>query len=326
MSSDFAARLIQRDQLLRQIRSFFHDRGFIEVQPPCLSRDCVVDTFLDPISIPRTEIGLAAISDGGEIRPETYYLQTSPESAMKRLLAAGAPSIFAIVPVFRKDEIGSRHNVEFTMLEWYEVGGDAESAIQLLGSLSQVVFATERFETLSYQQAFMQSLGIDPATCDLNELATHVAKIDIDLAESLREDRDAMLDVLISTWIEPSLGREVPTILTRYPVSQAALARPCADDPRWAERFELFFRGMELANGYDELLDADELSRRFKTNNQSRRASGREDLPTETTLVAAMRKGLPKCSGVAMGVDRVLMLRTNASQISDVMPLTIDIA
>ncbi|TWT94245.1 EF-P lysine aminoacylase EpmA [Neorhodopirellula pilleata] len=326
MSSELASRLIQRDRLLRQIRCFFHERGFIEVQPPCLSRDCVVDAFLDPISIPRSEIGLAVGGGAEDFSSDRYFLQTSPESAMKRLLADGAPSVFAIVPVFRRAEIGVRHNVEFTMLEWYEVGGNAASAIELLGRLAQTVFETDRFETVSYLDAFVRVLDLDPVTCAVEQLGDRVAEIDAGLAESMAGDRDALLDVLISHHVEPTLGQTVPAILTRYPVTQAALARPCADDPRFAERFELFYRGMELANGYDELLDADELVRRFEINNATRRQNGRDPLPTQTTLVGAMRKGLPKCSGVAVGVDRLAMLQCGAAHIREVAPLTIDVA
>lgn len=326
MPSDLAARLIKRDRLLRQIRVFFHDRGFIEVQPPCLSRDCVVDAFLDPISIPRSEIGLAGGENEDNFPTDRYFLQTSPESAMKRLLADGAPSIFAIVPVFRKAEVGARHNVEFTMLEWYEVGGDAASAIELLGRLAQTIFSTDRFETISYQDAFVHSLNLDPVGCPVGELAKRVSQIDPGLAQSIATDRDSLLDVLISHHVEPTLGENFPTILTRFPITQAALARPCDDDPRFAERFELFYRGMELANGYDELLDADELIRRYEINNATRRQGGRDPLPTHTTLVAAMKKGLPKCSGVAAGIDRLAMLQSGAEHIGEVLPLTIDVA
>lgn len=326
MTVDIGRSLVERDRLLREIRSFFHERHFIEVQPPCLARDCVVDPFLDPISVSISEIGLAGALEGkGRGATDRYYLQTSPESAMKRMLAEGAPSMFSIGPVFRSDELGDRHNLEFTMLEWYEVGGDAKSAIELLGSLSTKVFSTEDYETITYRDAFQNSVGLDPIECPIEELADQVTVIDAELAASLGDDRDGLLDVLITTSVEPSLGRDRPTILTRYPISQAALARPCRDDPRCAERFELFYQGLELANGYDELLEPDELVRRFEVNNAIRRRYGRESLTVDTTLVAAMRKGLPKCSGVALGVDRVLMLRMGVDQIQDVIALPFDI-
>ena len=315
--------------MLRQIRRFFHDRDFCEVQPPCLSRDCVVDAYLDPIRIPTEELGLPpeTISPGMAMSERrSFFLQTSPESAMKRMLVDGAPSLFAIGPVFRKAEMGKQHNIEFTMLEWYERGGNAESAIALLGTLAKTIFATQNYESISYQDAFINTLNLDPITCTTEALTQHVGRVDSELAKSLNRDRDGLLDVLLTTHIEPNLGREVPNILTRYPISQAALAKPCSDDPRLAERFELFFKGIELANGYDELLNADELVRRYDANNVIRRQSGRAPLPTKTTLLKAMQKGLPACSGVALGIDRMLMLKVGAMHINEVIPFTTDIA
>ncbi|EGF26320.1 EF-P lysine aminoacylase EpmA [Rhodopirellula baltica] len=312
-----AVRLRQRAEMLREIRRFFDDRGFIEVQPPCLSRDCVVDAFLDPIEVESSQVGLFGELDS----PTKFYLQTSPESAMKRLLAEGAPSIYAITPVFRKGETGARHNVEFSMLEWYEVGGDAASAIELLGNLAVEVLQSPSFKTVTYRDTFAKHLGFDPIEIPIVDLHGLVDEMDSSLAESIGLDRDALLDVLLSERIEPVFANDTPTILTRYPLTQAALAKPCQDDPQCAERFELFYRGVELANGYDELLDADELKKRYEHNNQIRMAHGRPALAVETTLLRAMRQGLPACSGVALGIDRLLMLRVDAHSIEDVVPL-----
>ncbi|WP_246112493.1 EF-P lysine aminoacylase EpmA [Allorhodopirellula solitaria] len=321
---DFLGQLALRDRLLRLLRGYFHEKRFLEVQPPCLSRDCVIDAYLDPIGIPSTELGIPQSLQSAP--SPRYFLQTSAESAMKRLLSRGAPSIFAISPVFRRAEIGARHNIEFTMLEWYEVGGDAASAIELLGRLACQVFGSSSYETISYQDAFASQLGVDPVESPIEQLSERVRGIDANLASSIGPDRDSLLDVLLSQCIEPQLGRSTPTILTRYPVTQAALARRCEDDPRFAHRFELFYRGVELANGYDELLDADELIRRYEVNNEIRRRGGREPLPVDTTLVAAMRRGLPPCSGVAVGVDRLQMLISDAKSIEEVIPLPITIA
>ncbi|WP_390889098.1 EF-P lysine aminoacylase EpmA [Rhodopirellula halodulae] len=310
-----AIRLQQRAEMLREVRWFFDSRGFIEVQPPCLSRDCVVDAFLDPIEVDASQVGCTE-SDA----PERFYLQTSPESAMKRLLAEGAPSIYAITPVFRKGEIGDRHNVEFTMLEWYEVAGDGRSAIALMGDLATEILRVPSYQVVTYREVFQSHLGFDPIDVPVNELFRHVNDFDAVLAESIGPDRDALLDVLLSERIEPVFASEQPTILTRYPLTQAALAKPCEADPQCAERFELFYRGIELANGYDELLDADELVLRYKQNNETRIRHGRPALPVQTTLVDAMRRGLPECSGVALGIDRLLMLRVNADCIEDVIP------
>jgi len=341
---DFSSQLVFRDRLLRLLRAYFHASGFIEVQPPCLSRDCVVDAYLDPISIPASELRIGAgslelewNSGAAESAEESvdsqkgrallrdssarYYLQTSAESAMKRMLADGAPSIFAISPVFRSGEVGAKHNVEFTMLEWYEVGGNAASAIALLGNLAAAVFESSGYETETYRDAFGRILGLDPIECDVEKFAALVGDIDTDLAASMATDRDSLLDVLLTHRVEKHLGTDTPVILTRYPVTQAALARPCEDDSRFAHRFELFYRGVELANGYDELRDWKELVRRYEINNEIRRRSGRDALPVETTLVEAMRRGLPACSGVAVGVDRLQMLQTGARSIEEVIPL-----
>ncbi|MCR9208066.1 MAG: EF-P lysine aminoacylase EpmA [bacterium] len=314
---NLAVRLKQRAEMLREVRRFFDDRGFIEVQPPCLSRDCVVDAFLDPIEVEASQVGLVSEPDS----PAKFYLQTSPESAMKRLLAEGAPSIYAITPVFRKGETGTRHNVEFSMLEWYEVGGDAASAIKLLGDLAVEVLQSPPYKTVTYREAFEKHLGFDPIETPIGDLHALVDELDTSLAESIGLDRDALLDVLLSERIEPIFANDAPTILTRYPLTQAALAKPCQDDPQCAERFELFYRGVELANGYDELLDADELKKRYEHNNQIRLAHGRPALAVETTLLRAMRQGLPECSGVALGIDRLLMLRVDAHSIEEVVPL-----
>jgi lysyl-tRNA synthetase class 2 len=206
------------------------------------------------------------------------------------------------------------------MLEWYEVGGDAASAIEILGSLAVEILNTPAYQTISYREAFQRHLGFDPIAISVSDLQDHVAQLDEPLAQSIGPDRDALLDVLLSERVEPSLANDTPTILTRYPVSQAALAKPCEDDPDCAERFELFYRGVELANGYDELLDADELQKRYELSNEIRVAHGRPALNVDTTLLAAMRRGLPACSGVALGVDRLLMLRVDAECIADVIP------
>lgn len=310
--------LRDRAELLRETRRFFDDRGFYEIQPPCLSRDCVVDAYLDPVTVDRRELG---ISDPR--LPDRFYLQTSPESAMKRMLAGGAPSIYSIGPVFRGGEAGRLHNVEFTMLEWYEIEGDGESAMRLTADYVVQVLAADGCDRVSYRDAFVNHVGIDPIEATTAELNRLVQDLDDSLAASVANDRDEMLDVLLSALIAPQLGIERPLLLTDYPLSQAALAKPSDHDPFCAARFELYVKGVELANGYDELLDAGVMRKRFDENNAKRERAGRDALIAETTLVKAMRKGLPPCSGVALGVDRLLMLRVGANAIGDVLPFSI---
>jgi len=309
--------LRQRAELLRELRQFFDSRGFLEVQPPCLSADCVVDAYIDPITITGDQLGL------GMDLPDRFYLQTSPEAAMKRMLAAGAPSIYSLGPVFRAGERGVRHNVEFTMLEWYEVDAELNEGVQLLGELASKLFGSAGYDVRNYREIFRSAIGLDPIDAPIESLRTLVADFDPALVNS---DRDSLLDILLSNRIEVTLGVDRPLILKNYPISQAALACQSPDDPDCASRFELFVHGVELANGYDELRDADLLLQRTEAHNKKRVATGRQAIETESALVAAMRQGLPKSVGVAFGVDRLLMIRENANSIDETIPFPIEIS
>jgi lysyl-tRNA synthetase class 2 len=310
----------QRALLLRDLRRFFDSRGFLEVQPPCLSRDCVVDAYIDPIEVQSQQFGL------GLDLPATYYLQTSPEAAMKRLLAAGAPSIYSLGPVFRSGERGDLHNVEFSMLEWYEVNVGLTAGIRFLGEFVSHILGHDGYDVVTYRQLYRDSLGFDPIDADLGTIAEHVARVDSSLAGSQGGDRDLLLDVLLSQRIGPTLGIDRPVIVKNYPISQAALARQSPEDAQCAARFELFADGIELANGYDELRSADVLIERTRRCNEKRQSTGRQGLASQSALVQAMREGLPPCVGVALGVDRLLMVRTGASSIADILPFPIESA
>ena len=289
-------------------------------------RQCIVDTHIEPITLAGHQLSLA--SDHAE---DPFYLQTSPELAMKRMLAAGSGSIYAIVPVFRGGERGDQHNIEFTMLEWYEIGADLAQGIKTLGTLASLILGCESYTVRSYRDVFREHFAMDPIDDPLQELAGLVEKVDPSLAASLAHDRDALLDVLMSYHVQPSLGQEVPTIIKNYPLTQAALARTSDDDPQCAARFELFYRGVELANGYDELRDAEILVQRTDEINQKRAELGQSMIAPPTSLVDAMREGLPACAGVAMGVDRLMMVSSSGKDepnkvlsIAEVMPLTLD--
>ncbi len=311
--------IVARADLLKELRAFFDARGFYETQPPCLSADCVVDAYIDSITIPARAMSLPI--DRGR---EQFFLQSSAESAMKRMLVDGAPSIYSIGPVFRAGEIGPIHNLEFIMLEWYHLNSKIDDEIELVRQLACAMLGQSHCGVITYADAFLKYAGFHPLQIPLLDLERQVTKIDGELAASIRDDRDAMLDVLMSELIQPRLGTDSPVVLRDYPATQAALARVLPDDPRFAARFELYYRGVELANGYEELLDAEELVRRGEDNNTKRIESGRNALNVETGLVRAMRRGMPPCAGVALGVDRLLMLRRNASRLDQVMPLTID--
>ena len=234
------------------------------------------------------------------------------------MLAAGAESIYQICKAFRAGETGSRHNPEFTMLEWYRVGYDMQQGILLLEQLVQSILGTQSPTRISYRTAVIEATGVDPFTCSLDQLAG-LSRLKPD------NDRDEHLNVILSEYVEPRLGVDAPEVLYHYPASQAALAKIKSDDGiEVAERFELYYRGVELANGYHELLDADELVSRNEKTNQLRVTDGQPALPVDSRLMAAMRAGLPACSGVALGVDRLMMLAMQEDQLESVISFPFD--
>lgn len=310
-----------RARLLRRIRRFFEDRGFLEVETPLLSADTVIDRHLDPIPV-------TLFADPRQMaKGPQRWLQTSPEFAMKRLLAAGAPSIYQITRAFRGGEVGRLHNPEFTIVEWYGVGHGLQQGMQLLSDLAERLFEKGAAERISYAGAFERWLGIDPHDADGPRLAAIAERQGIAVPDSLpMDDRDGWLDLLLVECIEPHLGCESPVILYDYPATQAALARLRGDRTPLAERFELYFRGIELANGYHELLDPEELRCRNQRINQLRQADGKPLLPEASRLLAAMELGLPPCTGVALGLDRSVMLACGAKALSEVIAFPAEIA
>ncbi|MCC9607532.1 EF-P lysine aminoacylase GenX [Blastopirellula sp. JC732] len=307
-----------RSELLQQIRQFFLSRDFLEVETPLLSHDSVIDRHLDPLSV--TLFGDPRTPDVGK----QAWLQTSPEFGMKRLLAAGAEKIFQLCKAFRGGEVGQRHNVEFTMLEWYRVGDDYAAGRKLLADLASEILGSD-IEMLTYAEAFDRYAKIDPHRASGGELLEAARKRQITMPESYDDsDRDLLLELLLTELVEPHLGESVPTILYDYPASQAALAQVSGGVPPVAERFELYVRGIELANGYHELLDPQLLRSRNQANNRARGEDGKYLLPEESRLLKAMEHGLPACSGTALGVDRLLMVKTGAAALADVLTFPID--
>jgi len=259
--------------------------------------------------------------------PPRLWLQTSPEFAMKRLLAAGAGPIYEIARVFRVDEIGPLHNPEFTLVEWYRPGDTLEQGMQLTSDLCEAMLNRGPADRISYREAFLKYVGIDPHTADGPQLAEVVKALGIVAPESMPiDDRDGWLDLLLVERIQPHLGVDRPALLYDYPASQAALARIREDNhnPPVAERFELYIEGIELANGYYELLDAKELRARNVAVNQQRRKEGKMSLPEESRLLQAMDAGLPSSVGVALGFDRLAMLAAGAKSIAEVMAFPFD--
>ena len=312
-------RLEDRARMLRRIRDYFQEQGFLEVETPLLSRDVVVDRHIDPLelilpedpSTPRVGMRL--------------WLQTSPEFAMKRLLAGMGRSIFQITKAFRAGERGPLHNPEFTMVEWYEVEADYAAGIRRLGDLANHILARGKAEVLTYREVFQRHLRVDPQVATPEELREAGRQRGLDAPAFPTDDRDAWLDWLLVELIQPRLGVSAPVILCDYPASQAALARVRVDaGVEVAERFELYVDGLELANGYHELLEADILLARNKRQNAGRRRDGKQELPNTSRLLAAMQAGLPPSAGVALGFDRLVMVAVGATSLAEVLPFPIE--
>jgi lysyl-tRNA synthetase class 2 len=313
------ANLRLRAGLLRRLREFFDDRGFLEVETPVLSADTVIDRHLEPF--------LVAIADasGEADRARRYWLQTSPEFGMKRLLAAGGEAIYQIGRAFREGEQGRLHNPEFTIAEWYRSGDDMARGMRFLSDVAECLLERGPADTISYREAFQRHAGFDPHTADPADVVSAARSEGVAVPESLRaDDRDGWLDLMFVELARPHLGVERPMIVYDYPASQAALARVRPEDPPVAERFELFVSGIELANGYHELLDPAVLSERNARINRARMADGKPGLPEESRLLRAMQSGLPASTGVALGFDRVAMLAAGASCLEEVMAFPFD--
>ncbi|CRY56233.1 MULTISPECIES: elongation factor P--(R)-beta-lysine ligase [Yersinia] len=312
------ANLLKRAAIMAEIRRFFADRGVLEVETPTMSQATVTDIHLVPFETRFVGPGAA---DG-----LTLYMMTSPEYHMKRLLAAGSGSIYQLGRSFRNEEAGRHHNPEFTMLEWYRPHYDMYRLMNEVDDLLQQILDCNSAETLSYQQAFQRHLGIDPLSADKAQLREVAAKLDLSNIADTEEDRDTLLQLLFTVGVEPHIGRDKPAFVYHFPASQASLAVISTEDHRVAERFEVYFKGIELANGFHELTDGDEQLQRFEQDNRSRAKRGLPQNPIDMNLIAALKHGLPDCSGVALGVDRLVMLALNAERLSDVIAFPVNIA
>jgi len=308
--------LKQRAAILRTIREFFYTRNVMEVETPSLSSASVTDVHLASFSTQFVGPGHA----GGL----PLYLQTSPEFAMKRLLAAGSGAIFQLCKAFRNEEAGSQHNPEFTMLEWYRPGFDEFALMDEMDELMQLILNVMPAERLTYQQAFEQVLSLDPLTATLSQLQALACDHGFaDIAKN-ETNKDTLLQLLFCMKIEPTIGQTKPCFVYHFPASQAALAQICEHDNRVAGRFELYYKNMELANGFNELTNAKEQAKRFDEDNAYRAANGLNHVPMDKRLIAALEHGLPQCAGVAMGIDRLVMLATEKETIKEVIAFDVD--
>lgn len=302
-----ARTLRARADLLANIRDFFATRGVLEVETPVLSSAAVSDPALHSI---RAE--LMSLS--------TQYLQTSPEFAMKRLLASGIGDCYQICRVFRDGELGRWHQPEFTLLEWYRIDWDERELMTeveaLIGAALAPLTLGERSTHISYADALRTTLGVgpeEPSNSLRRRLERHGTNVPRDLAH------DELLDLAMSTQVVPKLEADRLTFILDYPASQAALAEIKPGPPPVAARFEVFARGLELGNGFRELTDADEQRRRFEADLEARRAGGLDAVPIDEDLLAALGHGLAECAGVAVGVDRLLALLVGAEALSEVI-------
>ena len=327
---NFASRkdlLRQRSRAIRAVRRWFEDRGYDEVETPCLQVS------------PGMEVHLMAFATqlddpyGG--KPRLMHLHTSPEFAMKKLLVAGLERIWQLAHVFRNNESSATHHPEFTMLEWYQAGAGLEDGMEQITQLVRAVCTAlgcsdllrgdrrcdpfAPWESLSVAQAFDRYAGIDllPLLYDRQALASQAQRLDIAVG-----DGDSFEDIffkIMMVCVEPNLGMTVPTLLHSYPVAMAALARPCPVDPRVARRFELYACGVELANAFDELTDPVEQRRRFQADMAVRQQLYGHMYPIDEDFLAALSTGLPAAFGCALGFDRLIMLAVNAPRIDDVL-------
>lgn len=314
------ASLRQMAALCRKARAFFDQRDFFEVITPVLSHDVLVDLYVEPIGL--------------ELGGEKLFLQTSPEFAMKRLLAGGADRIYQIAHAFRRGDRGAHHNIEFTLLEWYRRGDNYDEGMNLLADLAVELLDRPRPRFCSFAELFDTRVGINPHTMAAEELQALCDSRGIVYPESFTAGEtsasaDDWLDLLFTEKIQPGLGQDVPVIVYDYPAYEPQLARTRqvverGERYRVTERFELFADSMELANGYHELTDAEELLRRFARIAEKRGRLGRPPLPTESRLLAAMRAGLPSSSGCALGMERAAMVRLGKSAIDQVLPFPIE--
>lgn len=310
-----------RAELLAQIRAFFAACGVLEVETPALSAAAITDPHLASFK--------TCYSGPGSQHGRPLYLHTSPEFAMKRLLAAGSGCIYQIARVFRDGEAGSRHNPEFTLLEWYRVGFDhhrlMDEVAELVGMLLAGRLTLAEPERLSYRQIFQHHLNLDPHRATVADLAACAETRNVSIPTGMPlDDPDPWLDLLLTHCVEPRLGSGRLTFVHDYPASQAALARLRPDDPPVGERFELYINGIELANGFHELGDTVEQRHRFAQENAARRAAGLPVMPVDEHLLAALEFGLPDCAGVALGFDRLVMLATRKTSLAEVLAFPLD--
>lgn len=315
------AQIKARAIMLKKIRNFFEQRDVLEVETPSLSQAAVTDVHLHcfKTQFVGRNISDSPLIDGGV----PLYLQTSPEFHMKRLLAAGSGCIYQISKVYRNEESGRFHNPEFSLLEWYRVDFDHHQLMDEMAALLVMVLESKEPTRCTYQEAFMEHLNVDPLTASVAELKMAGAHLELGEVLNNETDKDTILQLLFCIAVESKIGQIQPCFVYDFPASQAALARINTQDPRVADRFEVYYKNIELANGFYELNSSEEQLKRFQADNVTRKSIGLDEMPIDKKFVSCL-DDLPNCAGVALGLDRLLMLATEQSHINDVLSFNID--
>jgi lysyl-tRNA synthetase class 2 len=301
--------LKQRAGLMRQIRSFFETRDYLEVETPAMAHFGVTDPYLSNIK--------------AVFRNQIFCLQTSPEYHMKRLLAAGSGPIFQLAQVFRDDELGRWHNPEFTLLEWYKLSATHHELMDEVDLFLQFILNTMPMKRMTYHAAFLASCELNPFEASIDDLKSVVRAHQLEgVLPSDEQDVDQYLFLLMSHVVEPFLSKEeTPVAVYHFPPTQAALSKVSEGV---AQRFEVYFKGVELANGFHELIDASAQANRFSEDNACRKQRGLPLIESDYWLIDALKYGIPPCSGVALGVDRLLALAMGKQSIAEVMAFDVE--
>ncbi|QVL57481.1 MAG: EF-P lysine aminoacylase GenX [Simkaniaceae bacterium] len=295
MSLALKSKLKTRADSLNEVRTFFHQRGVLEVDTPLLSPFAPIDVHIDLFSVDLSE-------------KNKGYLHSSPEYGMKKLLSEGVGDIYQLGHVFRKDEIGRLHRPEFTLIEWYREKTTFSSFLEENLALLSLFLGDQAYETITYREAFEKHLGIG-WDAPKEKLLEKAKGLEV-------HDHSDLINILWGCMIEPKLGRGKITIITHYPKDQAALSQiKIVEGEEVAERFEFYFNGIELGNGYHELTDPKEQKKRLLAANEERISLGKEPLPLDPGFIKALEKGLPDCYGIALGFDRLLMLKLGLNQL-----------
>lgn len=301
-----------RARLLASARDFFNRRDVLEVETPVLAKYAVTEPNIESLT--------------AHFSKQTYYLQTSPEYFMKRLLAAGAPDIYQIGKVFRAGESGQNHNPEFTLVEWYrhQFGLQEMMAetVEFICALFSQPSDSIQISYLSYFESMQQAVNLDIKQCSHAEVQSVAHEFGLQTNTSLNLDQ--LYDFVFSSVVMPALNPAVITVIYHFPASQASLAQLCPHDSSLADRFEVFYQGKELANGFVELTNVDEQLTRFKRDQQLRNQLGLDVVEIDEKFIAALNHGLPACAGVAVGLDRIAMIATKSKSIRDVISFAWD--